>query len=1161
MPIGEKNVALQNYSIKQKKVIMSNFTHLHVHTQYSILDGAANIKVMLERVKELGMDSLAITDHGNMYGVLEFFNTAKKVGIKPILGCEMYVAEDRHNKVGNESRSGYHLILLAKNEKGYSNLIKLCSMGFLKENYYYTPRIDKELLRQYTEGLICCSACLGGELPQTILNKGLDAASEIVEEFKSMFGDDYYLEMQNHGHEEQTIVNKSLIELSKKHNVKLIATNDTHFVYKDDYTAHKILLCVNTGKKFDEYTSMAYTGEEYVKSEEEMLALFPECPEAISNTQEIVAKIEHFELERSIVLPKFPLPEGFDEMQYLTHITWEGAAKRYPEMTDEVRERIQFELDTIEKMGFPGYFLIVQDFINASRNELGVVIGPGRGSAAGSVIAYCIGITNIDPVKYKLLFERFLNPERISMPDIDVDFDDEGREKALQYVMDAKSAIKDVARVMNLDLQTSNYLAKLVPEKPGTTLKKAFEEVPELRNLRDNGTELEKKVLQYAVQSEGSIRNTGVHACGVIIGPQDISNFVPLASAKDSDLMVTQFEGKLIESVGMLKMDFLGLKTLSIIKTACENIKKRHGIDLDMDSIPLDDELTYELYQKGATIGTFQFESEGMQAHLRDLKPTRFEDLIAMNALYRPGPMQYIPQFIARKQGREKIEYDIPMMSEYLDETYGITVYQEQVMLLSQSMAGFTKGQADGLRKAMGKKLKDKMAELKVKFIEGCRKNNLPDDKVEKVWGDWEKFAEYAFNKSHATCYSFVAYQTGYLKAHYPAEYMSAVLTHNISDIKKITFFIEECKRLKIPVLGPDVNESDIHFMVNDKGEIRFGLGAIKGMGENAAAELITERETNGRFKNIFDFFERINLKTINSKNLESLAKSGSFDTFEGIHRAQYFQKKGDDSPNLIGRLIKWINNKNFGDAAQVSLFDTCENLKQEEYPVIPDAEPWSNNEQSEYEKEVIGFYVSGHPLDDYKMEIKYFTNTKVSELNNLQELQNRKELAFAGIIRDVVKAQTKKGKPYGKFTIEDMDGTYTITLFSEDYAKVKDHMEVGFFVYCRAILREKQWANENGQRDIELKLNEVIMLDEVLGRYAKGIVFSIRVEDIDEEFCQTIEAMVNKHKGNTSITLVVEDTAKDLSLRMMAEKKVDIRTMLQELKKIEKIRKIEIEK
>ena len=1151
---------------------MSNFTHLHVHTQYSILDGAANIKVMLERVKELGMESLAITDHGNMYGVLEFFNTAKKIGIKPILGCEMYVAEDRHNKSGSESRSGYHLILLAKNEKGYSNLIKLCSMGFLKENFYYKPRIDKELLKQYTEGLICCSACLGGELPQTILHKGLDAASDIIEEFKGMFGEDYYLELQNHGHEDQKKVNKALIDLSKKHNVKLIATNDTHFVYKEDRMAHRILLCVNTGRKIDEDTSMAYTGEEYIKSEEEMLALFPECPEAISNTQEIVNKIEHFELERSIVLPKFPLPDGFDEMQYLTHITWEGAAKRYPEMTDEIRERIQFELDTIEKMGFPGYFLIVQDFINVSRNELGVIIGPGRGSAAGSVIAYCIGITNIDPVKYKLLFERFLNPERISMPDIDVDFDDEGREKALQYVMDkygadhvaqivtfggmaAKSAIKDVARVMNLDLSISNFLAKLVPDKPGTTLKKAFEEVPELRERRDNGTELERKVLKYAVELEGSIRNTGVHACGVIIGPQDISNFVPVASAKDSDLMVTQFEGKLIESVGMLKMDFLGLKTLSIIKTACQNIKKRHGIVLDMDAIPLDDELTYELYQKGATIGTFQFESEGMQAHLRDLKPTRFEDLIAMNALYRPGPMQYIPQFIARKHGREKIEYDIPMMSEYLDETYGITVYQEQVMLLSQSMAGFTKGQADGLRKAMGKKLKDKMAELKVKFIDGCRKKELPDDKVEKVWGDWEKFAEYAFNKSHATCYSFVAYQTGYLKAHYPAEYMSAVLTHNLNDIKKITFFIEECKRLKIPVLGPDVNESDIHFMVNDKGEIRFGLGAIKGMGENAAAELIAEREANGKFKSIFNFMERINLKSINSKNMESLAKSGSFDTFKDIHRAQYFFKKDSDSTNFLGRLLKWINNKNYGDAAQVSLFDTCESLKQEDYPQIPDTEPWTCREQANYEKEVIGFYMSKHPLDDYKLEMTRIMNTNVSDLSNLIELQKRSQLRFAGVVTDVTEGIDKKNKPFVRFTLEDYDGSHTLSLFGDNCAKFKDYIRKDYFICCTGSVKEKRWAKEGETNALELQINGIMLLENVLGTYVKEIMFKIKSNEIDKEFCDTIEQLTQKYnEGNVILSSVLEDMTEKISLLMVCEKKVKA-DILRELQKIDKIK------
>ena len=1157
---------------------MSNFTHLHVHTQYSILDGAADIKKLLARVKELGMESLAITDHGNMYGVLEFFNASKKAGIKPILGCEMYVAEDRHVKIGSESRSGYHLILLAKNETGYNNLIKLCSMGYLKENFYYKPRIDKELLRQHTEGLICCSACLGGELPKTIMNKGIEAASVLVEEFKDMFGDDYYLELQNHGREEQKYVNEVLMELSKKHGVKLIATNDVHFIKKEDETTHRILLCVSTGRKFDEPSSMEYTGEEYLKSEEEMLSLFPECPEAIANTQEIVNKIEHFELERNIILPKFPLPDGYDEMQYLTHITWEGAAKRYPEMTEEIRERIQFELDTIEKMGFPGYFLIVQDFINVSRNELGVIIGPGRGSAAGSVIAYCIGITNIDPVKYKLLFERFLNPERISMPDIDVDFDDEGREKALQYVMDkygadhvaqivtfgamaAKSSIKDVARVMNLDLQVSNYLAKLVPEKPGTTLSKAFEEVPELRERRDNGTELEKKVLQYAVELEGSIRNTGVHACGVIIGPQDISNFVPVASSKESDLMVTQFEGKLIESVGMLKMDFLGLKTLSIIKTACKNIKKRHGIDLDMDNISLEDKLTYELYQKGATIGTFQFESEGMQSHLRDLKPTRFEDLIAMNALYRPGPMQYIPQFIARKHGKEKIEYDIPMMSEYLDETYGITVYQEQVMLLSQSMAGFTKGQADGLRKAMGKKLKDKMAELKVKFVEGCRKKELPEDKVEKVWCDWEKFAEYAFNKSHATCYSFVAYQTGYLKAHYPAEYMSAVLTHNLNDIKKITFFIDECKRLKIPVLGPDVNESDIHFMVNDKGEIRFGLGAIKGMGENAATELIAEREKNGKFKNIFDFFERINLKTINSKNIESLAKSGAFDTFKEIHRAQYFQKKETDATHFIGKLIRWVNNKNSGNAAQVSLFDTCENLKQEDYPTIPEAEPWSITEQVGFEKEVIGFYVSGHPLDTFKTEIQYYVNTSLSEFKDLDTLQKRAEIKFAGIVVEATQLTTKTGTPYGRFIIEDYDDTFEFTLFSRDYSKFKDYLLKGNFVCGKGIVKEKNWNNDSDTIALEFKLTEMMMLDEVLDNFVKSIVFHIKLDDIDDAFCEKMEKIIKKNKGKVQLITSVEDYVDDekISIQMIAEKRVNPSTILTELKNIDKILGIEI--
>ncbi len=1153
---------------------MSNFTHLHVHTQYSILDGAANIKVLLNQVKALGMTSIAITDHGNMYGVLEFFNTAKKVGIKPILGCEMYVAEDRHNKTGPESRSGYHLILLAKNEVGYKNLIKLCSLGFLKENFYYTPRIDKKLLREHTEGLICCSACLGGELSQTIMNKNREAASNIVEEFKAMFGDDYYLEMQNHGLEDQQTVNAALRELSAKHNVKLVATNDTHFVFKEDKDAHHILLCVNTGRKFNEINGMFYTGEEYVKTEEEMLALFPECPEAVYNTQEIVNKIEYFELERPVVLPTFPLPEGFNEMQYLAHLTWEGAAKRYPEMTDTIKERIQFELDTIEKMGFPGYFLIVQDFINVSRNELGVIIGPGRGSAAGSVIAYCIGITNIDPIKYNLLFERFLNPERISMPDIDVDFDDAGREKTLQFVMNkygadhvaqittfgamaAKSAIKDVARVMDLPLSESNYLAKLVPEKPGTTLQQAFDEVIELRERRDKGTELERKVLKYAQQLEGSVRNTGVHACGVIIGPEDISNFVPVASSKDSEMMATQFEGKLIESVGMLKMDFLGLKTLSILKTACENIKKRHNVILDIDTIPLDDELTYQLYQKGATVGTFQFESEGMQMYLKELKPNRFEDLIAMNALYRPGPMQYIPQFIARKNGREKIEYDIPLMSEYLDETYGITVYQEQVMLLSQSMAGFTKGQADGLRKAMGKKLKDKMAELKTKFLEGCEKNGLPMDRVEKVWTDWEKFAEYAFNKSHSTCYSFVAYQTGYLKAHYPAEYMAAVLTHNLNDIKKITFFIEECKRLKMPVLGPDINESYINFMVNEKGEIRFGLGAIKGMGETAANDLIAEREKNGKFKSIFDFFERINLKSVNSKNLESLAKSGAFDTFEGIHRAQYFQKNNEDDANLIAKLIRWANNKSGGNAAQVSLFDTCENLKEESYPEIPPAEPWSNNEQAGYEKEIIGFYLTRHPLDDYKIEMKYYVNTPVADLsgnNDISHFKNR-DLKFGGLITETSHRMTKTGKPFGTFTIEDYEGNLSVSLFSDTYIKFKEYLQPGLFVYCKGIVQERGWGKEGEPRPLELKILEMMLLENVLEKYAKNITLYLPLENITGKFCKTMEKALKNHKGKVSVSTVVEDAEHKLQLRMNSDARVNPNAFLTEIQHMQEIR------
>ncbi|MDD4830215.1 MAG: DNA polymerase III subunit alpha, partial [Bacteroidales bacterium] len=980
---------------------MGNFTHLHVHTQYSILDGAASIKGLMKKAKEFGMNALAITDHGNMFGVLDFFETAQKEGIKPLLGCEIYVARGSRFTKDGKNMSGDHLILIAKNFKGYQNLIKLNSLSFDPDAFYRTSRIDKELLFQYSEGLICSSACLGGIIPQHILSNNIAEAEKIALEYKNVFKDDYYFELQNHGLEEQELVNSKLSEIGEKLDIKLIATNDVHFVSANDFDAHKILICLNTGKTISDETKLMYSGNEYLKSCEEMELLFKDYPQAITNTQEIVDKVEVFDLHREPLLPIFDIPESFGTLEqyknkypieiikenlsedvieekggyekiirtkfenaYLHFLTYQGVKKKYGEdISEDLQERIKFELSTIENMGFPGYFLIVQDFINYAQDELDVIVGPGRGSAAGSVVAYCLGITAIDPIKYGLLFERFLNPDRISLPDVDVDFDDDGRARVLEYVqqkygldhvaqiitfgsMAAKSAIRDVARVLELPLDQSDKLAKLVPDKPGTTLEQAYKEVPELKNALENGSNLVKKTLKFAKELEGSVRNTGTHACGVIIGPDDLSKYVPLTSAKDSNMMVTQFEGKSIESVGMIKMDFLGLKTLSIIKDACSNIQKSHHIHINPREIPLDDLATYELFQRGESIGTFQFESEGMRQHMQNLKPDRFEDLIAMNALYRPGPMQYIPNYIARKNKREPVVYEIPeIMEKYLGETYGITVYQEQVMQLSQAIAGFTKGQADKLRKAMGKKQKEVMDELKEKFIKGSKEKDLDVVLVEKIWQDWEKFAEYAFNKSHSTCYAYIAYQTAWLKAHYTAEYMASVLTHNLNDIKKITYYIEETQKQKIPVLGPDVNESDLNFTVNKKGEVRFGLAAIKSVGENAAKEIMKEREENGPFASPFNFIQRVSLKTINKRCIEALISAGAFDCFSNIHRAQYFQKFNNSNNNeetFVERLIKYGNRyKDIENSSQVSMFGAEENSVLYE-PEIPYCEPWS---------------------------------------------------------------------------------------------------------------------------------------------------------------------------------------------------------------------------
>ncbi len=1207
------------------------FTHLHVHTQYSILDGAAEIGALIKKTKELGMNAIAITDHGNMFGVLEFYNTCMKNDVKPILGCEMYVSPTSRFIKDGVHFSGHHLILLAKNETGYKNLIKLDSLAFAKEAKYRTPRIDKDLLFEHHEGLICCSACLGGVLPKLIAAGDIEGAERTAAEYKEVFGDDYYIELQDHGLELQKKVMVELVKIAKKLDIKMVATNDVHFINADDYEAHKILICLNTGTKLSENIKMMYTGQEYLKTPEEMAELFKEYPDAISNSMEIAEKVDIYKMTRDPILPVFDIPESFGSMEkyleeytlekvkeelyneilnnpktseedrkeerkaevidkilqskggykkivrtkfdadYLRHLTFEGAKQKYGDpLPENVRERLESELKTIEWMGFPGYFLIVQDFINYSREHLGVIVGPGRGSAAGSVVAYCLGITAIEPLKYGLLFERFLNPDRISLPDIDVDFDDEGRAKTLAYVrqkygadhvaqittfgtMAVKSAIKDVARVKELSISESNRLANYVPSKPGITFEKAFKESPELKNELENGSPLVKDVLNLARKLEGSIRNTGIHACGVIIGPDDISNYVPLADSKESDMMATQFEGKLIESVGMIKMDFLGLRNLSIIKDACENIKKSHNIEINPSEISLDDQLTLELFQKGLTMGTFQFESDGMKQHLQNLKPDKFEDLIAMNALYRPGPMQYIPNFIARKHGKEEIVYEFPEMEKYLSETYGITVYQEQVMQLSQALAGFTPGQADKLRKAMGKKQIAVMEELREKFIKGCEKKGLDKQKVEKIWEDWKKFAEYAFNKSHSTCYAYVAFQTAYLKAHYPAEYMSSVLTHNLSDIKQITQYIEECKKLQIAVLGPNINESDLNFMVNKKGKILFGLAAIKGVGAAAAEEIIKERETNGAFASPFDFIKRVNLRTINKKCIEALIKAGAFDCFQNIHRAQYFYSpEGPDGSLFLDKLIKFgVQTKENQMTSQASLFDVNDEAAVED-PLVPDCEPWTKMESLGFEKEMLGFYISGHPLDMYRLAIKNFTNIEIQSLNDLSSLKCS-EVCFAGLITSAAIKTTKTGKPYGEFVIEDESGSFRITLFGNKYVTFSNYCKHDLYVLIKAIVQEKQWTkSEQDAKELEISIQKIELLEDVLKNYVSGLTISILDNSVSESFIHDLEKLCKTSKGKTPISMqIIDSDDHNIMLNMKCNKhKVDVSAFCNSLNK-----------
>lgn len=1135
---------------------MAGYTHLHVHTQYSILDGASNIPMLLDRVKELGMESLAITDHGNMFGVKEFHNNATKKGIKPIIGCEIYVAKRSiEDTSGKEDRSGDHLILLAKNLKGYKNLIKLVSTAWIK-GFYYKPRIDKALLSKYHEGIIASSACLAGEIQDEILNGTISGAEAALKTYLDIFGDDFYLEIQRHETYDpeadrsvfplQQKVIESIKKLAAKFNVPVIATNDVHFINAEDAEAHDRLICINTAKDIDDPNRLRYSKQEYIKSEEEMRKIFSDIPEAVDNVAALVAKVEKFKLDSDPIMPEFDLPEGYtDKDEYLKYLTYKGATERWGTLTQEHTERLDFELAMIAKMGFPGYFLIVQDFLRAAR-EMGVSVGPGRGSAAGSAVAYCLRITDIDPIKYGLLFERFLNLDRISMPDIDIDFDEDGREAVLKYVVDkyghdkvahiitfgtmaAKMAIRDVARVQKLPLQDADRLAKMIPERPGITIKDAYTEVPELAKERESSNKLIAQTLKYAEVLEGSVRQTGVHACGIIIGKDSLDNYIPLCTAKDTELYATQYDGSHVESVGLLKMDFLGLKTLSIIKDALDNIRKSKGIELDIDQLPLDDKKTFELFSNGETTAIFQFESTGMKRYLRDLQPNRLEDLVAMNALYRPGPMEYIPKFIKRKHGLEKIDYPIPVMEKYLNDTYGITVYQEQVMLLSQQLAGFTKGEADSLRKAMGKKKRSIMDEMKIKFQEGCAKNGYDSNIVNKIWSDWEAFAQYAFNKSHSTCYALVAFQTGYLKANYPAEYMAAVLSRNISDIKKITIFMDETRRMGMDVLGPDVNESDVKFTVNKSGNIRFGLGAIKGVGESAVLQLIEEREKNGPYASIYDLVERVNLNALNKKNLEAMAVAGAFDCFPQISRAQYFALDTKGS-GFIESLIRYGNNsKNVKSSNQQSLFGETGGFDMIK-PEAAKCPEWPKLEKLNREKEVIGIYLSSHPLDDFKLEITTFTNATLADLQNLRDYLDR-DVTVAGMVTEVRTGISKNGKPYGSFTIQDYTDSFRFMLFDKDYIDNSKYFIVGYYLLVKGRVQKRRFKED----EIELKIKTITLLSSVKDELIKSVTLRIDPTNIDHEMINTLKRLINENKGETELKFIFFDPEDKVSLPMFS--------------------------
>lgn len=1157
---------------------MTGFVHLHVHSQYSILDGACRISELVSKASADGMPGVAVTDHGNLFGIKEFYEKAKAAGIKPIIGCETYVARRRlTDKTDVADRKGDHLILLVKNPAGYRNLVQLISKAWI-DGFYYKPRIDKELLIEHHDGLIASTACLAGEVARAIQSGDLARAEKAILWYKEVFGDDFYLELMRHQvtdptrdadvFRRQTIVNNALVDFSRKLGVKLLATNDVHFLNEQDAEAHDRLLCINTGKVMTDTDRLRYTGQEWFKTQAEMAVLFADLPDALENTLEVSGKVEIFNLNRDPIMPDFPIPDGFhDADEYLRHLTYQGAEKRYGTVTQEIRERIDFELDTIRNMGYPSYFLIVQDFLQAAR-DMGVSVGPGRGSAAGSVVAFCTRITDVDPLKYDLLFERFLNPDRISLPDIDIDFDEDGRDKVLKWVvnkygsdkvahiitfgtMAAKGAIRDVARVHQMPLDEVNKLTKLIPSRPGITLRQAYEEVPELKALRHSANKQVVETLRYAEFLEGSIRQTGLHACGVIIGRDSLTDYVPLTTSKESTLLVTQFDGDHIEKVGMLKMDFLGLKTLAIINDAVRNIRISRGIELDIETIPFDDEQTYRLFSQGRTTGIFQFESDGMKKYLRELKPNQIEDLIAMNALYRPGPMEYIPSFIARKHGREKIAYDIPAMEKYLKDTYGITVYQEQVMLLSQELAGFTKGQADSLRKAMGKKIESMMNDLKPKFIEGCKQKGHDEKIVEKIWKDWEAFANYAFNKSHSTCYAYVAYRMAYLKAHYPGEFMSAVLSRNITDMKEITNFLEECKRMQIPVLGPDVNESDLHFMVNKKGEIRFGMAGIRNVGESAVRSILEEREANGPFADIFDLTRRVTSHTVNKRCLEALAQAGAFDCFPGSHRAQYFFKEREDDSTFLEKVMRqaadYLQRKN---SSQHSLFGETEEVTFQA-PALPVCEPWSRIQQLKTEKEVTGFYISGHPLDDYRTEFNNFCTVTLESLKSDLRRYRNMDVSFAGIVTNAQHKVGKNGKPFGSFTVEDYLDSVNLFLYSEEYLKNKHLLEDGMYVFIRARIEGRFDAPDQ----LVIRISTMVLLSEVMEKFTKSVAVVMPLHGLDPSRIEILHETAKKHKGKAVLRIRVEDPESGTHVELPSKKfRVNPREMISALAVIQDV-------